>query len=191
MLEVHDPVKVADTNTSDPNWPKYDGRDPTNGGIGPSIVQIGDTPTGYPPVITGINQTDMQTGMAAWWANYEAFAQAANCPIFLAEGNWDPVVNNPGPGGAAGIAYITDKLALWGGLTPVPCMQSIWEYDIDQTGAPNMEFVPDPFAMRPGNGPGVLGAAPDGWTAYADAFLNNTATIYRVTQSGGSWHRRK
>jgi hypothetical protein len=185
MLEVHDPVKVADTNTSDPNWPNYDGRDPTYGHIGAHIVQIGDkAKPGYPPSVGSITRDQMKAMTTAWWANYEAYAEAANCPIFLAEGNWDPVVNKSGPGGPDGAAYITDKQALWYGLSPQPAMMSLWDYNRDQSA--------DPFAMRPGTGAGVVGANPDGWTYYADAFFSTPSGYSsRVLQRNSTWYRVK
>jgi hypothetical protein len=190
MLEVHDPVKVPTTDTSVPGFPVNDGRNPTYGGLGSTVVQIGDTTyRGYPPNISGITRSDMQAMMAAWWANYEDYAQQADCPIFLAEGNWDPVVNNSGPGGADGAAYITDKLALWYSLNPVPAMMSIWEYNTDQST--------DDFAMRPGTTPGtgggpngeIVGGTPDGWTFYADAFFSSSAALFRILQESGTWYR--
>jgi hypothetical protein len=184
MLEVHDPVKVATTNTSAPYFPSNDGRNTTYGFIGPDIVEIGDTTyVGYPPAVTGVTQADMTAGMAAWWANYEFYASSeqANCPIYVAEGNWDPVVNNTGPGGGFGAQYITDKLSLWAGLNPVPAMIGIWQYGTSQSA--------DDFAMRPGTGPGIVGATPDGWTYYADAFFSSSAVLYRVLQQSGAWYR--
>ena len=161
MLEFHDQVKCF-TDTSLP-----DGRNTTYGFVGDTDISTNEAAyPGYPPLVNGVAVplATCLSEQAAHLASYLAYCQAANCPLFISERNWNPVVNEGGPGdGAEGAEYCADKNALYLNSTPYPAMMSIWEYGTDQ--------ATDPFAMDPG--PSAIGAAPNGWTYYANAFFQN------------------
>jgi hypothetical protein len=161
VLEYHDMVKCF-TDTSLP-----DGRNTTYGFEGDTDISTNDpTYPGYPPLVNGVGipRATCRSEQAAHLASYLAYCQAANCPLFISERNWNPIANEGGPGdGPDGIEYCEDKNALYSESTPYPAMMSIWEYGTDQ--------ATDPFAMDPG--PTAIGAAPNGWTYYANAFFQN------------------
>jgi hypothetical protein len=173
VLEFHDQFKCL-TDPIDPTLP--DGRNTTYGFEGDTTVTTNDsTYQGYPPSnITGLTLALCQSEQAAHLATYLAYCQAANCPLFISERNWNPIANENGAGdGPDGIEYCEDKNMLYLNSTPYPAMMSIWEYGTDQET--------DDFAMRPGTTPGtgggpdnaIEGGAPNGWTDYANTFFNN------------------
>jgi len=161
VLEFHDQVKCF-TDTSLP-----DGRNTTYGFVGDTDISTNDaTYPGYPPLVNGVAVplATCRSEQAAHLASYIAYCQAANCPLFISERNWNPIANEGGPGdGPDGTEYCEDKNALYVQSTPYPAMMSIWEYNTDQ--------ATDPFAMDPGAG--AVGVAPNGWTYYANAFFQN------------------
>jgi hypothetical protein len=167
MLEFHDSLKGF-KSTRLP-----DGRNLTWGYTGDTSVSINDPANpGYPPKGVKVTRKTCQREQAAHLATYIAYCQAANCPLFISERNWNPVANEHGPGGGPdGVTYCEDKNSLYLKSTPYPAMMSIWEYGTDQAS--------DPFAMRPGTGKGVVGAAPNGWTDYANAFFRNSTQSSR------------
>jgi hypothetical protein len=164
VLEFHDQVKCF-KNTRLP-----DGRNTTFGYVGDTDISTNDSAyPGYPPSGVSVSRDTCRHEQAAHLAAYLAYCRAANCPLFISERNWNPVANKGGPGGGAdGITYCEDKNSLYMKSTPYPAMMSIWEYGTDQ--------AKDPFAMRPGTGKGVVGAAPNGWTDYANTFFSNSTT---------------
>jgi hypothetical protein len=185
VLEFHDQLKCF----TDPTLPRLpDGRNTTYGYEGDTTVSTNDsTYPGYPPSdISGLTRALCQSEQAAHLATYLAYCQAANCPLFISERNWNPIANENGAGdGPDGIAYCEDKDMLYNNSTPYPAMMSIWEYGTDQ--------ATDDFAMRPGTTPGtgggpggaIEGGAPNGWTDYANTFFNNIIVTPGPISVGG------
>jgi hypothetical protein len=174
VLEFHDQLKCF-TSKRLP-----DGRNTSYGYVGDTDISTNDkTYPGYPPVVNkkALRRATCRSEQAAHLAPYIAYCQAAKCPLFISERNWNPIANENGPGdGPDGVTYCEDKDKLYMNSVPYPAMMSIWEYGRHQ--------ATDPFAMRPGTTPGtgggphgaIEGGAPNGWTDYANAFFKNTET---------------
>jgi hypothetical protein len=175
VLEFHDGLKCL-TDTRLP-----DGRNTVYGYVGDTDISTNNSKyPGYPPKLANgkrVPRDTCQREQARHLAPYIAYCQAANCPLFISERNWNPVANEKGPGdGPDGVVYCHDKDTLYSNNTPYPAMMSIWEYN-----PPSIDQAGDPFAMRPGTTPGtgggpggaIEGGAPNGWTDYANAFFSN------------------
>jgi hypothetical protein len=184
MLEFHDGLKCfTDGNATPPSLP--DGRNTTYGFAGDTPVG-GNTKAypGYPPSTLSVTRPECVSNRAHWVAAPAYYCQQANCPLFISESNWNPVVQTGATAQApdfGALAQVVDKFASYNGMNPQPAMISFWDWGTSQTD--------DAFSLQPGVAPGNTGVNFDGWTYYADAVFNNWLGAVRVLQDNNTWYR--